>query len=204
MSQFEVTMAMVSLIMALGLAQGLRGLSEILVSQKCYSPHTLWVIAYVLMILLGWWSFWDFNVVRQWKLSTYLVVLAAPAILYTGIHLRTPSTRDSDIDWRAQFFRVRRLFFGLGVAMVVVAVFANVQYFGTPFVHPYRLSHAVYITIFSVGFLLENENVQRSLPIFFIASNAASLLLVRMNIGALVSGQASATGRSETLAWNLT
>lgn len=188
MSQFEFIMAMVSLIMALGLAQGLRGLSEIVVSQNRYSPHTLWVVAYVLMILLGWWSFWDFNIVQQWKLSTYLVILAAPAILYTGVHLLIPSTRDSDIDWRAQFFRVRRLFFSLGVAMVIVAVIVNVQYFGTPFMHPYRLSQAVYITIFSVGFLVENEKVQRSLPVLFIVSYVASLFLVRMNIGALVSG----------------
>ena len=187
MSQFEFIMAMVSLIMALALAQGLRGLSEILVSEKRYSPHTLWVVAYVLMILLGWWGFWDFNVVQQWKLTTYLVVLTLPTILYTGIHLLVPSTRESDIDWRAQFLRVRRLFFGLGVAMVLLAVFVNIQYFDTPSMHPYRLAQAVYITIFSVGFFAEDERVQRSLPVFFIASFTVSLLLVRMNIGALVS-----------------
>ena len=187
MSQFEFVMAMVSLIMALALAQGLRGLSEILVSQNRYSPHSLWVIAYILMILLGWWSIWDFSVVIQWQLTTYLAVLSIPAILYTAIHLLVPAARVSDVDWRTQFLRVRRLFFGLGVAMVFVAVWVNVEYFGTSVLHPYRLSQVVYIAIFLVGFFTERENVQRTLPIIFIVSYVASLLLVRMNIGALIA-----------------
>ncbi len=187
MSQFEFVMAMMSLILALGLAQGLRGLSEVLVSPNRYTPHLLWVIAYIVMILLGWWSLWDFNVVTQWRLTTYLTTLTLPAILYTGIHLLVPAVRTSDFDWRTQFLRVRRLFFGLGIAMVFVAVWVNIEYFGTPVLHPYRLSQAVYLAIFLIGFFAENEKVQRILPVFFIVSFVTSLVIVRMNIGALIA-----------------
>jgi len=186
-SQFEFVMAMMSLIMALALAQGLRGLSEVLVSPNRYTPHFLWIVAYILMILLGWWSLWDFNVVIQWRLTTYLATLTLPAILYTGIHLLVPAVRVSDVDWRSQFLRVRRIFFGLGIAMMFLAVWVNVKYFGTPVLHPYRLSQAVYLAIFVIGFFTENEKVHRTLPVFFIVSFVASLLIVRMSIGALVA-----------------
>jgi len=186
-SQFEFVMAMMSLIMALALAQGLRGLSEIVVSRNRYSPHSLWVIAYILMIVLGWWSLWDFSGVAQWRLTIYLAALTLPAILYIGIHLLVPAARVSEVDWRTHFLRVRRHFFSLGVAMIIVAVWVNVEYFGTPVLHPYRLSQAVYLAIFIVGFCTENEKVQRTLPVLFIVSFVASLLVVRMNIGALIA-----------------
>ena len=47
-------MVMVSLIFAMALAQGLRGLSEIVTSRKGYQPHTMWV-----------WAYWDFNIVDE-------------------------------------------------------------------------------------------------------------------------------------------
>jgi len=45
MSQFEYRMVMVSLILALAVAQALRGLSEVVISEKRYWPHTFFGIS---------------------------------------------------------------------------------------------------------------------------------------------------------------
>ncbi len=187
MSQFEFIMVMVSLILALALAQALRGLSEIVTSRNRHQPHTIWVIAYVFLIAQHWWAYWDFNLVDEWRFTTYLLALTMPAIVFASVYLLVPATRSADIDWREQFYRVKQWFFGLGIAYVLLAIFVNVEYFGTPLIHPYRLFQASYLIIYLVGFVSSNEKVQRALPILLFVSFVSSQLLIRMNIGALMA-----------------
>ena len=180
-------MVMVSLILALALAQALRGLSEIATSRSRYWPHTFWLVTYVFLIVQNWWAYWDFNAVDEWRFTTYLVALTLPIIVFASVHLLLPATRSIDIDWRQQFYQVKQWFFGLGIAYALLGIFVNIEYFGTPLIHPYRLFQASYLMIFLTGILTKNETVQRALPLLFLASFGTSQVLIRIEIGALIA-----------------
>ena len=187
MTQFEYIMVMVSLILALALAQALRGLSETVTSSKRYWPHALWLTTFVLFILQAWWAYWDFNVIETWTVTAYITTLITPIIFFASVYLLVPATRAADVDWRNHFYSVRRWFFLLGLLSSIVGIFINTWYFDTPLLHPYRVFHAVFLGIWVVGILSASEKIQKALAVLMIASLVLSQIVIRMQLGALMS-----------------
>ena len=187
MTQFEYVMVMVSLILALALAQTLRGLPEILTSDKRYWPHALWLATLVLLVLQAWWAYWDFNVIEVWTVTAYIATLVMPVILFASIYLLVPATRDADIDWRNHFYSVRRWFFVLGILMSSMAIFVTIWYFDTPLLHPYRVFQAIFLGIWVVGIVSASERVHKALAVLMMASLILSQVVIRMQIGALMA-----------------
>ncbi len=157
MSIFEFIMVMVSLILALALAQALRGATEFVTSPKRYLPHGSWLLLIILTILQTWWAYWDWNVISDWRFTTYLAALVFPMVLFIAVYLLTPATRARDIDWRSHFYAVRTWFFLTLMFLWVFGVFINVYVWDNSF-----------------------------LPILTIIILLASQLVVRMQIGALI------------------
>jgi len=187
MTQFEYIMVMVSLILALALAQALRGLSEIATSDKRYWPHSLWLANFVLYILQAWWAYWDFNVIETWTVTAYITALVAPVIFFASIYLLVPATRAADVDWRNQFYSVRRWFFVLGLLSSLTGIFVNTWYFDTPLLHPYRVFHAMFLGIWVAGIASASEKVHKILAVLMMATLVLSQVVIRMQIGALMS-----------------
>ncbi|MEM7431920.1 MAG: hypothetical protein AAF351_08265 [Pseudomonadota bacterium] len=188
MSQFEFVMVMVSLILALALAQGLRGLSEIATGKERYWPHTLWVGLYVFFIVQNWWAYWDFNAVEQWQFTTYIVALISPIAMFASVYLLLPTDRPAEFAWKSQFYNVRRWFFGIGILFVCNAVLSNIVYFGSPFLHPYRLLQLLIFVVFVTGFVTANERVHKILPIVIGVSVLIGQVTLRLDIGAMIDG----------------
>ena len=179
--------ALSSLILALALAQALRGLSEIVTSRNRYWPHTLWLVNMVFVIVQSWWADWDYNTVEEWRFTTYLLALSAPTLAFAGVYLLVPATRSASIDWRDHFYKVKDWYFGFSIMYVLVATVVTVQVFGTPWIHPYRLVQGLLIVIFAAGIIARNETAHRVLPLVFFAVLTMSQLLLRMRIGALMA-----------------
>lgn len=186
MSIFEFIMVMVSLILALGLAQALRGVTEFVTSPKRYLPHGLWLLLIIMLILQTWWAYWDWNVISDWPFTTYLAALVFPMVLFIAVYLLAPATRASDIDWRSHFYAIRRWFFLTMTLLFIFGVFVNVYVWGNSFFHPYRLFQAGFILTSGVGLFSKNEKVHLALPVLTIIILIASQLVVRMQIGALI------------------
>jgi hypothetical protein len=187
MSQFEYIMIMVSLILALAVAQALRGLSEVVISEKRYWPHTVWVTFYGLLVIQNWWAYWDYNVVEEWRFATYLFILINPIMLFASVYLLVPGTRSSDIDWTAHLCRVRRWLYGLGFALVTVSVTGNVIYLGLPWLHPYRIFQALIGALYLLGLLTRYEKVHKAIPLLVLTTLVISQLIIRSKIGALMT-----------------
>jgi hypothetical protein len=180
-------MVMVSLILALTVTQALRGLSEIVISEKRYWPHTLWVAMYALLVIQSWWAYWDYTVIEEWQFTTYLWVLLNPIILFASVHFLVPAARSSDIDWRERLYSVRRWQCGLGVVLVTSGVITNVIYLSSPWLHPYRIFQAIVLASFLIGLLTSNERIHKALPVIAISALITSQLLIRLNIGAMIA-----------------
>lgn len=187
MTQFEYVMVMVSLILALALAQALRGLSEIVTSSRRYWPHALWLVIFVLFILQSWWAYWDFNMLKSWTITAYIAALISPILQFAAIYLLVPATRTADVDWRAHFFRVRRWFFLLGLLFTSMAIFVNTWYFETPLLHPYRLFHAVFVGTWIAGLASGNERFNKVLAVLMMVNLVVSQVVIRMQLGALMT-----------------
>jgi len=178
---------MVSLILALAVAQALRGLSEVVISEKRYWPHTALITFYAFLVIQNWWAYWDYNVIEEWRFTTYLFILINPIMLFASVYLLVPGTRSSDIDWRAHLSRVRRWLYGLGVVLVVFSVTANVIYLGLPWLHPYRIFPALIAALYLLGLLTRYEKVHKAIPLCLLTTLAISQLIIRSNLGALMT-----------------
>ena len=187
MSQFEYIMVMVSLILALAVAQALRGLSEVVASAKRHTPHTVWIAYFTLLIIQNWWAYWDYNNVEEWRFTTYLFVLLGPIIFFASVYLLVPTTRTSDIDWREHLSTVTPWVGGLGVISVAAAVAANVIYFDSPLLHPYRIFQALFGALYLAGIFAKNEKVQSAIPYLLLLTLITSQLVIRSKIGALIA-----------------
>jgi len=187
MSQFEYVMVMVSLILALAVAQALRGLSEVVTSEKRFWPHTVWLAYYVLLVIQMWWAYWDYTNVEVWRFSTYLFALTNPIIMFASVHLLVPFARTSVIDWRKHLLKVRRLVCGLGVIFIATAVVSNVIYFGSPLLHPYRIFQALVAALYLTGMTSKNDKIHNAIPYLLISTVVISQLVIRSNIGALIA-----------------
>ncbi len=186
MSIFEFIMVMVSLILALALAQALRGATEIVTSGKRYLPHGLWLLVVIMMILQTWWAYWDWNVISDWQITTYVAALVFPIALFVAVYMLVPATRSGDIDWRAHFFEVRIWFFATIMFLSAYGAFVNVHYFDATFFNFYRVFHAGFLLICMSALLTRNEKIHLALPILMILILIASQLVVRMQIGAFI------------------
>jgi hypothetical protein len=107
--------------------------------------------------------------------------------IFAAVHLLVPSARTSDIDWREHLSIVRRWVCGLGLVIVAVAVIANVIYFGSPWLHPYRIFQALVAALYLIGLFAKNDKLHNAIPFLLVSMLVISQLVVRSNIGALIA-----------------
>ena len=188
MSQFEYVMVMVSLILARAIAQAMRGLSEVVTSEKRFWPHTAWLVLYVLLVVQIWWAYWDYNIIEEWRFTTYLFALFNPIIMFASVHLLVPVARTSRTDWQEHLSQVRRSVCGLGIGFIAMAVFANVIFFGSPLFHPYRIFQALFVALYLTGMFARSDKLHNAVPFLLVAALVTSQLVIRLNIGALMRG----------------
>ena len=118
-------MVMVSLILALALAQALRGATELVTSRNRYFTHGLWIVLSIMMILQTWWAYWDWNSITAWQITTYMVAVVYPMALFSVVYILVPATRSSDMDWHAHFFAIRIWLFATMLVLLGMSAFVR-------------------------------------------------------------------------------
>ena len=108
LSIFEYLMVMTSVVLALALAQLLRGATDIFTNPNRYWVHSIWVLTLILAIIQLWWGFWDFNRFSNWTFVSFLYVLSIPIVVFVAAYLLIPANRRADSDWHDHFFAVRQ------------------------------------------------------------------------------------------------
>lgn len=155
-------------------------------SEKRFWPHTVWLAHYVLLVIQMWWAYWDYTTIEVWRFTTYLFALINPIIMFASVHLLVPFARTSVIDWREHLLTVRRPVCGLGVIFVASSVISNVIFFGSPWLHPYRMFQALVAALYLTGMFAKNDTLQNAVPYLLISTVVISQLAIRSNIGALI------------------
>jgi len=185
MSIFEYLMVMVSIILALALAQLLRGIAEILTNPNRFWIHTAWVLVTVGLVIQFWWAYWDFSAVSSWTILMFMYVLSAPILLFLASYLLLPGYRSKDQNWREHFFEIRRWLFLTLIALSLAGTFETWSLLGVTLLHPYRVFQVVILAVVLIGFFSKDQKVQGLVVISYISVALISQFIVRMDIGAL-------------------
>jgi len=186
MTTFEYVMVMVSVVLALALAQLLRALTEVVTNPRRYWVHALWMLSLVLLIVQIWWAYWDFNATETWTFALYLYLLSYPIGVFIAASLLVPATRAADMDWRAHYYQVHRWAFTALLACSLIALSGQVFYLDVPALHPYRLFQVPMIASLLGAVLATGHGAHRLFAVTFFSLLLISQLVIRMNLGALV------------------
>lgn len=126
MSLFEFISSMISVLIALAIAQLLVSVGRLAQNHqrvRSYLPYTLWTVAIFLISFLHWWSLWDFRDLA-WNSAMFFFSLFGPLLLFFSVTLLSPEVHPGDdtVDLEKHFLKMRILF--LSVFLVALLFLA--------------------------------------------------------------------------------
>lgn len=187
MSIFEFIMVMVSVILALALAQLLRALTEIPDSDMPCRIHSGWIAVIAFLVIQTWWAYWDLTQVEGWTFVGYLTVLSVPIAWFVLAQILVPATRTVATDWQAHFAKIARSFYLILALAMVVGTLTTWALIGTPLLHPYRAFQVALIGVVATGIFVTNRKAHARLLVVYVTVLLTSQLVIRMNLGALAA-----------------
>lgn len=123
MTFFEYVAVLVSIIVALGIAQILSGFARTIekpTGQKIYWVHLIWAVWLFVYLIFFWWFEFRLSQVEEWTFYAYLVVVLYATLLYLLSAILFPSREHNGIDFEERFFSRRKWFFGLLLFFLVI------------------------------------------------------------------------------------
>jgi hypothetical protein len=124
MTLFEYISVAISIIIALAIAEGLRGLRSALDSSRRYVIHAMWIFIKLANPIFYWWTIWGLKEFPEyWNMGTFTYILIMPSIMYLQLHSLVSSNPDQVKDWREHFSNQRKWFFGLNTLLAAMAGF---------------------------------------------------------------------------------
>ena len=165
MNPFEFVMVLVSIIIALGVAELLVGIARILRGElKLYWVHSIWVFTLLVMQLQYCWSLFDLEAKSEWVFLDLVRLLMSPVILFLASSLLFPS-RTERMDLEEYYFAKRRPIFGL--------LFAVMSYYGILSLSVSFLSAAQFsgVAIMAMLFATDSRRIHGGLSLVYAAAN---------------------------------
>lgn len=125
MDFFEFITVMVSIVLGVSLAQLLSGIAELIREKtaiKTFLPHTLWIVALILVHPLTWWSTWDYHEV-SWNYLSFCAVLSVPLLLFFLSTLAMPKARgEATVSLEDHYDENRKWFLSIWIAVTLLAM----------------------------------------------------------------------------------
>ena len=174
-------MVLVSIILALGVAQLLGGASEFVRTSRVHLAHSLWVVALLFNHVQWWWALWDLHDMASWTFLTFLYLLLGPVLLFFATNLLVPWSGIRGIDWESHFFTVRRWFFLTMAGVVVWGILILWLIHEVPLSHPYRIAQAGRLAFIAAGIASADRRLHAWLPVGFLLYYAGTTFLFRLH-----------------------
>ena len=178
MSLFEFIVGMISVILALSVAQLFLGVADLVqqgVRVRFFLPHGLWVINLFLLAFLHWWSLWTFKEL-SWNFGMFFYSLTGPSLMFFAcamISPRNPTT--TEIDLADYFLGIRKWFLSI-IAVVMVCFSFDGPLFGTePLLNELRAVQMSIVTISILGVFSANR-------LFHTAASVGVLLVLCVGV----------------------
>jgi len=188
MTVFEYLSVLISIVLALGIAHLLGGLSAIARAWRRVQPYwvyALWAVWVLAIHIQIWWTYWDQSVVAEWTLPRFGAMLVLPGLAYFMARTIIPeSSGDGTVDLREHFTSIRVPFFVSVALLWIYAMVWRTAAFGEPLLVPRRGLQAALAILAVVRALTENKRWQGGVVTASIIAWLALVALFRVEIGA--------------------
>lgn len=150
LSLFEFIVGMISVILALSVAQLFSGMADLLqqrVRVRCFLPHSIWVVNLFLLTFLHWWSLWTFRDL-SWNFGMFFYSLIGPSLMFFACTMISPrKTTSTDVDLSDYFLSTRKWFLTV-IAVIMVFFSFDGPLFGTePLLNELRAAQWLIVAI---------------------------------------------------------
>lgn len=163
--------------LALVITRLLGGMRWIATGGRFYWVHFLYVINLLVLTSLVWWALW-FQRETSWSyLSFAYNLLIGPGIMYFLAVLLVPETPRRIKDWRAYFYRVRKIFYGAMLGLVLAAFAGSLLITQTSLFHPTQIVIFLGLFLPLAGLLSERHHVHATLVVIMSVLVAYSVVL---------------------------
>jgi hypothetical protein len=191
MSTFEYLSVLLSIIVGLGITHIIVGLGRLIShssGRSIYWVHLIWMLNIALYLVVFWWWAINLRALDEWSFLPFLVVLLEPALLCLAGAILYPVAMPPDLEYKTHFYRIRKVFFSVIVAISVIDLF--VALFSAPTGHITALGWPFYIFFFSLFFggitaaSFDNERLQGAFSIFYCCELLTFVLITQSSIPA--------------------
>lgn len=161
MQPFEYVVVLTSLILGLGIAQILMGVSDIISHWKQIKfslPHSIYILVVFLIHIQEWWINYQYSKeLTTWALPVVLSILIFPILLFLQARMLFPSgSRDNENDLDAYFKNQWRWLYSIGALTVIVSIWHNIFLSNIPVMQQLHL--ILYILIYIVIIISNVKN----------------------------------------------
>ena len=188
MTVFEYLSVLVSIVLALGIAHILGGLSSIARSWdrvRVYPVQLVWSIWLLAVHVQVWWAYWDHSGVTDWNFFRFASMLTLPGMAYFAARLIIPDViRDRAYDLEKHFYDVRVAFFTTVSLFWMVAITWRKLAFGDALLHPRRVFQVLLVVLAISGALVASRRWQVWLVVIAMVVWLALIVFFRLPLAA--------------------
>lgn len=163
MSLFEFIVGMISVILALAVAQLFVGIADLMQNRarvKFYLPHSIWVANIFLIMFLHWWSLWTFKDL-SWNFAMFFFSLLGPSLIFLAATVISPRGQTTEaIDLETHFSDIRKMFFSIMLATIVLFTLDGPLFGTEPPMNGIRVAQLTIMAMYVWGFLTRNHTAQ--------------------------------------------
>jgi hypothetical protein len=172
-SLFEFIVGMISVILALAVAQLFVGIADLMQNRarvRFYLPHTIWVANIFLVMFLHWWSLWTFRDL-SWNFAMFFFSLLGPSLLFLAATVVSPRGQTTEsINLEDHFNGIRKMFFSIMVATIIL-ISVDGPLFGTePPINGIRIAQLTILATYVWGLFTQNKLAHFAISLVFLGS----------------------------------
>lgn len=167
MELFEYVAVTVSIVLALAITRVIDGLPHAFEPGRRYWVHASLLVANLLSIVMFWWAAWSYGD-AAWTFPRFVLLLAAPVLLYSLAATLLPGDPKAVESWRDHFDRVYRRYFLLMALYSVVLAMLTSLLIGMPLDHPVRLFQLVVFTTAAIGTAWGNPKYHGAVAVIYL------------------------------------
>jgi len=180
MSLFEFIVGMVSIILALAIAQLFVGAVELMQQRtrvRFFLPHSIWFVNLFIITTLHWWSLWTFRDL-PWNFAMFFYSLLGPSLMFFAATMLSPRGQSSEnIDLMAHFLSIRQYFLSVFMIMLVLFTFDGPLFGTEELFNELRAAQILLFAMAAWGLVTENPRFQLVISMAVLAGVSAAAFI---------------------------
>jgi len=180
MTLFEFIVGMISVILALAIAQLFVGVTELMHRRarvRFFLPHGIWVVNLFIITFLHWWSLWTFRDL-PWNFAMFFYSLIGPSLMFFAATMISPRDWSAEIiDVMDHFLNFRQLFLSVFIVMLVLFTFDGPLFGTEELFNALRVTQMFLFATAAWGLVSRNPRVHLAISLAVLAGVLAATVI---------------------------